>query len=393
MSILGQLTTGGRFASTAAQMGLDAFGSSLPFQPEKVTDLAYFNGLFASHGVDPALAGVEITNVDQLDIKSVSSNCNNVVISLSEVSNRLPDTLFIKLPCPEKLTRFFCNAIGVWEIECLFYKNIAHEMPIRVPKPYVAAHRGSRFTLVLEDLHSDASVKLFTNPDMIAGPDLGTVRKCLEAFATFHGAFHGLTPTTRELLLPHRTHPFRSPLMSNLSRTINNAAVGPCLKKCPEIFTPAHADLYRRAMSRWDDLLAWWFDEPLTLIHGDSHLGNFFVDGDKMGMLDFQAAQWGKGIRDVQYFLIDSLPPDTLAQHEGALVQHYVDALGQEGVTLSFDDAWAQYRAYSFQTLMTIVVSLGLGTLTEKDAVMEVLLERAVAAVDRVDFAGWLEGL
>ena len=31
------------------------------------------------------------------------------------------------------------------------------------------------------------------------------------------------------------------------------------------------------------------------------------------GMLDWQAAHWGKGIRDVQYFLIDSLPADVLA--------------------------------------------------------------------------------
>lgn len=38
-----------------------------------------------------------------------------------------------------------------------------------------------------------------------------------------------------------------------------------------------------------------------------------------MGMIDFQAAQWGKGIRDVQYFLIDSLPTEVLAEHEQAL--------------------------------------------------------------------------
>lgn len=391
MSILGQLTTGARFAGTAGRMGLDAISSPLSFRPEKVTNLEHFNTLFRDYGTYQNQ--IDVTSIQTLDIKSVSSNCNNVVVSLSEARDQLPETLFIKLPCPEKLTRYFCNAIGVWEIECLFYKNVAPHMPIRVPKPYVVAHEGSRFVLVLEDLHADPSVGLFTNPDMIAGPDLETVRGCLEAFAKFHGAFHGLSPTEREQLLPHRTHPFTSPLMSNLSRNINNASVGPCHKKSPEVFTRQHAALYRRAMARWEDLLAFWFDEPLTLIHGDSHLGNFFVDGDKMGMLDFQAAQWGKGIRDVQYFLIDSLPANILAENEEALVRHYVDALKQEGVTLPFDDAWAQYRAYSFQTLMTIVVSLGLGTLTEKDSVMEELLARAVAAVDRVDFEGWLNEL
>ena len=32
-----------------------------------------------------------------------------------------------------------------------------------------------------------------------------------------------------------------------------------------------------------------------VLIHGDSHLRNLFVTGDRMGMLDWQAAQWAKG--------------------------------------------------------------------------------------------------
>ena len=105
----------------------------------------------------------------------------------------------------------------------------------------------------------------------------------------------------------------------------------------------------------------------------------------------FQAAHWGKGIRDVQYFLIDSLPAEVLAAHEQDLVRYYLDCLGEYGVTLGFEEAWEQYRAFSFQTLMTIVVSLGLGGLTEKDSVMEEILRRSVAAVQRVDFAGWLE--
>ena len=143
-------------------------------------------------------------------------------------------------------------------------------------------------------------------------------------------------------------------------------------------------------MDHWDRLLAWWYREPLTLVHGDSHLGNFFAHGERFGMLDFQATHWGKGLRDVHYFLTDSLPADTLAQHEQALLQHYLDALATQGVHLSSDEAWDQYRGFSFQTLMTIVASLGLGPLTERDAVMEEVLRRAVASHRRLDFRGWL---
>ena len=42
---------------------------------------------------------------------------------------------------------------------------------------------------------------------------------------------------------------------------------------------------------------------------------------------------------------------------------------------------------------MTIVTSLGLGPLTENDTLMTEVLTRAVAAVERTDFQGWLESL
>jgi hypothetical protein len=108
-------------------------------------------------------------------------------------------------------------------------------------------------------------------------------------------------------------------------------------------------------------------------------------------MIDFQAAQWGKGVRDVQYFLINSVPEPVLAEYEKEWLQFYLDELQANGVKLSFAESWEQYRGFSFQTLMTMVVSIGLGPLTEKDTVMETMLERAVAAIDRLEFSTWLD--
>lgn len=98
-------------------------------------------------------------------------------------------------------------------------------------------------------------------------------------------------------------------------------------------------------------------------------------------------------VRDVQYFLINSMEQYVLAANEQALIAHYLAELGRHGMTLGREEAWAQYRAYAFQTLMTSVVSLGLGTMTDMDEVLEVILARSVAAIRRTDFAGWLEAL
>ena len=142
--------------------------------------------------------------------------------------------------------------------------------------------------------------------------------------------------------------------MRTLSPLLSKAAIDPCHRKAPELFPNDVVALYRRALSKWD------------------------------------AVQWGKGIRDVQYFLINSMEEELLAENEHALIAHYVAELRRRGVVLSEATAWADYRALSFQTLMTSVVSIGLGTMTDMDEVLRVLLGRSVAAIRPTNFAAWL---
>jgi aminoglycoside/choline kinase family phosphotransferase len=150
--------------------------------------------------------------------------------------------------------------------------------------------------------------------------------------------------------------------------------------------------LCRRALAKWDRLIDAWYAEPLTLLHGDSHLANCFEHpatdgtGTAVGLLDFQGVHWGQGVRDVQYHLIDSLEPDVLATCERALVDDYVAELARHGVALDRDRAWAQYRTLSFQTLVVALVSLGLGSLTEREETVHTVLRRSVAAIDRLAF-------
>ena len=53
----------------------------------------------------------------------------------------------------------------------------------------------------------------------------------------------------------------------------------------------------------------------------------------------------------------------------------------------------ARYRAYSFQTLMVALGSIGLGSLTEREDTLRSVLVRGVVAIDRLGFGGWLERL
>jgi hypothetical protein len=370
----------------------DLTGSSLPYRARDIVEPAVLAGLINTGSLLPQAQAVRISRVQRQDVPSVSSNCENLVLTIEQAGEpTLPRSLFVKVPMESLATRWFFSIIKSWQLESHFFRSVARDLPLRTPVTYATRFQGTRFYLVQENLHEDPSVELFTSFAMLNGPSLERVRMCLDAFARLHSAHYGLSMQERDRILPLRYHLFLSPGMRPVSRTLNRLALDPCMKKHPGVIPPSLAQAYRLTIEHWDALLAHWFSGPLSLLHGDSHLGNFFVSGDEMGMLDWQAAHWGKGIRDVHYFMTDSLPAATLAANERELVDYYVQRRAHHGAAIDFEQTWQDYRSVSFQSLMTIIVSIGFGALNEaQDALMLEVLKRNVASSQRLDYSGWL---
>jgi hypothetical protein len=389
----GALALAARTAGAAGRLLLDAvrepLGAALPRTPEQLVRPAVLNGLLSG--------GAPIVSARLPGVDFESSNCRNFLIEIEAPGGDLPATLYAKLPGAAVTTRLFAGAVGFWELECHFCEQVAAQVPIRVPRVYSVTRSGSRFVLLLENLRADPSVKLFLNRDMAAGTTVERARRCLSMFAELHAGFDGWSAERREAILPLRLHPFLSASSRAITRALNTAAIAPCARAAPDLFGPEHAALCRRALARWDVLLAFWYQGPLTLVHGDSHLANTFEygtpDGPRIGMLDFQAVHWSKGIRDVQYFLTHSLEPDLLAAHEDALIDHYLTELAKRGVALDPEQTREHYRAFSFQTLMVGVVSLGLGGLSEREDTVRTVLRRELAAIERLRFDEFLDHL
>ena len=402
----GRLALGAQVLGAAGRILADrideARGIALPRTPEQLARPEALDALLREGAPEgaPALPRVRTAFLPGVDFES--SNCRNFLVRVAfENAERadaaLPNTLYAKLPCAGLPTRAFAHVTGFWRAEVAFCRRVAARAPIRVPRVFAAVERGARFALLLENVRELPGATLFVNRDMEAGTTVERARRCVETFGALHAGFAGLSPAERDALLPMRLHPYLSPEGRERNRALNAASIGPAHRAAPEILTKRHVALCRMAIEKWDALLEAWYAEPLTLIHGDSHLANCFEydgpEGRRTGMLDFQGVQWCRGIRDVQYHLIDSFAPGLLAECEDELLRHYVDALAKAGVPLTADDARAQYRALSFQTLLVAVVSLGLGSLTEREALVRTLLARSVAALDRLEFGDWLAGL
>ena len=384
----------------AADRLAEGFGRALPRTPEQLARAAVVDELLHT-GAPPGAAPLPTVRAVRLPgVEFETSNCTNFLLDVEfqgGADPALPSTLYAKLPCAELGTRAFANAVGFWEVEATFCERIASQVPIRVPRVYAVARRGARFVLLLENLAELPGVRLFLNRDMAAGSTPERARMCLQTFAELHAAFWGWSRSAREAVLPARLHTYLSPEGPALTRALNAAAIAPARRAAPDLFEPRHAEVCRLAIEKWDALIDAWYTEPLTLIHGDSHLANCFEypaeDGPRMGLIDFQGLQWCQGIRDVQYHLVNSLEPDVLAAHEDELIDGYLEELRGRGVDLDAAEAREQYRALSFQTLMVAVVSLGLGSLTERDETVRTILRRSVAAIDRLGFADWLDRL
>jgi Phosphotransferase enzyme family len=85
--------------------------------------------------------------------------------------------------------------------------------------------------------------------------------------------------------------------------------------------------------------------QPVCLCHGDTHLGNLYVDADgSPGFFDAQVAR-GPWQLEVTYHIICALDLQDRPRHERALLQHYLDELRRHGVDApTAAQAWEAHR-------------------------------------------------
>jgi len=105
-----------------------------------------------------------------------------------------------------------------------------------------------------------------------------------------------------------------------------------------------------RAAASWGDLLTRrGASGPLTLVQGDSHLGNVFLSrdprDDHLHLLDWDAYQRGIGPWDLACMLVVSHAPQVRRRVEHAVLRAYHDCLVSDGVSdYSYDRCVADYR-------------------------------------------------
>ena len=132
---------------------------------------------------------------------------------------------------------------------------------------------------------------------------------------------------------------------------------------------------------------------PPTLIHGDPHLGNLFLEGDTAGFFDWGMVWRATGVRDVAYVLGSSTPTEARRAHEHEWLDHYLGVLAAAGIELDRDEAWEQYRLLVIYAWSSATSTATMGSRWQAVDVGQGGMARATAAVEDLESVPLLEGL
>jgi hypothetical protein len=296
----------------------------------------------------------------------------------------LPANVFVKSSPLTAKNRGMVAALGMSSNEVRFYRELADELVGVCPTAwYSRAGIGARFLIVLDDIVVDGA-RPYALSDRC---EVAHARGLIDAFAQLHARFWQSPRFDGELnwVRTWSTRPGNAVLKSFYKR----GRRGALRLDRPEV-TPAVRSLAAALDANIDAYYSEFEAGPLTLLHGDSHLGNTYALPDgRSGLLDWQVIWRGPGLREVTYWMITGLEPDDRRAHEQDLLQRYLDGLAAGGVNEvpTYDEAFDRYRLFSAEawdaTAMTIAWP---GLQAPENA--EAGWRRACIAVEDLDTAG-----
>jgi hypothetical protein len=324
--------------------------------------------------------GMQVDGVEVLDAHSGTTGRARVGLTGAP---ELPASIFVKLQPFSAEQRGFLRKVGLGVAEARLYDAVAGQLPVRIPRVWHAACDATdgSFVMVLEDLA--ASGCRFPTP---ADDDvLSVATSLMDELALLHAGYRGaelswLTPPdgmrrkpTDGELAARRTH------FIQLGLDQFGDEMGPAFRALAEVY-----------IARSGDVIALFNEGEQTLIHGDDHIGNLFVDDGRTGFYDWAVASRAPGVRDVAYFLCNSLPVETRRAEQDSLLGRYREALAANGWTLDAQTVSDQYRLFSIYSWIAAVSTAAMGSQWQPVEVTRPALISTTAAIEDLDVLGLL---
>jgi hypothetical protein len=286
------------------------------------------------------LSEVLDARVDRIDLDDIGTGAGifgEIMRVRLEGEASLPASVIAKFPTADPSNRPVGDALGIYEREVRFFKQLAPATALAVPRAYFAdldPEQGA-YVLILEDLVR------YEMGDQVAGVSVARAERIIDGLVTLHATWWE-RPELFELdWLPTSADP------AYLATVPPIYAAGlPVLERdWVERIGADALDLARQVAPRFAEVLGRTAGRPNTFLHTDTRLDNFFFDGDDPIFIDWQLAVRGRGPADVAYLLGTSMNVEDQQVHWERLVHRYHDGLVAAGVTgYDWDQCLTHYR-------------------------------------------------
>ncbi len=332
--------------------------TDFPTQPDEL-DVAWL----------AAVSGIESLTAFTAEKMTGGFWSNMVRLHLTHSQADGPATLVAKFAKTTDQARFICSTFRLNQSELSFYQSAATTSPVRLPQCYLAQTSDdfTQYALLMEDLGTNQI-------DQLAGCTATDAEAVINALAGLHSHWweHPDLTTMKWLCTPAQMAQSLTLVMSMVSeQAFAN------LKDCPTVI----AESWPRIMNALPLLLNRLDEHPVTLAHGDVRLPNLFLNTDRAGFIDWQAARRAHGCYDLAYFITQSLTTDIRREHETRLIQYYQQQLAAHGTDApTMDEIQYAYKLCALYCMVYPIIAASSAHATgSPEALM--IAERAFGAV------------
>ena len=292
-----------------------------------------------------------------------------------------PASMIVKLSSANLEVRSTAHKGRAYEREVRFYQEFAPQAQLPTPRCYYSDIdlETGHCILLLEDLAHFKAVGFPT------GCNLAETKLVIQHLAKFHACWwENPRLQNASYLLPfdymadywqERYQEWWSQLPQKLATQFPDIQLLATFLELGQQFGPNLAKIFTQLN-----------EPPITLIHKDTHVDNllFGVNAHDLPLvfLDWQAYGQGRGMVDVAYFMITSVPTALRRQAETHLLQTYHSLLLQHGVqNYTFEQCWTDYQHTFFRVLFVLTMVVGITDISGSygRAILEAGVPRIVA--------------
>jgi hypothetical protein len=347
--------------------------AAIPQEREAIT-AEWLTTVLSTGGLD-----VEVARIEVLDQHSGTTGRVRVGLTYG-AGDEGPPSVFIKLPPFDESQRGLVAATGMGRREAQFYAGPAADVPMRIPRAHHAAwgDEATEYIMVLEDLEaSGCRFPKGLDPEV---PD--HVDQLMAGFARLHAHFWNHADFEGKLswIEPSMRGPFGAMLIESARQQFADE-LGPTFDALCGLFIANH----ERIVDIWDE-------GERTLVHGDPHGGNHFLDGDTLGLYDWAVISTSPGIRDVAIYLGNSCPAELRREGQEGWIRAYHHGLVADGIGDAPSEAvlFERYRRVVLYAWVAAATTAAMGDKWQPLEVGMAGMRRATTACEDLDTLGAL---